>query len=227
MTTTRNLKVLLVAVILLQFGFPITTYGRGWTGVYLLTHVTMVLFGILTVRDRQYPLAPIATLAAGVLACGAWFSFDPVSTPATMSVNLATGLFMLYLILFLLRFMFGKRHAPAVHLVLGAVIVYLLLGGVFKSAFVALEIMAPGSFVDTTAPDRPVVWQQLLYYSYVTLSTLGYGEVLPVHLWARSLAILETVTGPLFLATVVARLVGAYATPGAPGGSGAVAHRAP
>jgi hypothetical protein len=211
MNTTGNLKILLTAVIFLQFGFPITTYGRPWIGVYILSHVAMVLFGTLTVRSERQPLPPVMVLAVAVLAFGAWFSLDPASRAATMGINVATGLFMLNLIVFLLRFIFEEDRASGPSLVLAAVCVYLLLGGVFKSVFVATELLQPGSFVDSILPGEPVAWQQLLYYSYVTLANLGYGDVLPVTLWARSFASLEAVIGPLFLATIVVRLVGAYA----------------
>jgi len=55
----------------------------------------------------------------------------------------------------------------------------------------------------------------------VTLTTVGYGDVLPVHPVARSLAILEAVTGPLYLAILVARLVSLTAAPARGAGTGA------
>jgi hypothetical protein len=56
----------------------------------------------------------------------------------------------------------------------------------------------------------------LFYFSFVTLTTIGYGDVLPVHPAARSLAMLEAVTGPLYLAILIARLVSQAIVP-APG----------
>ncbi|MCA9905846.1 MAG: two pore domain potassium channel family protein, partial [Anaerolineae bacterium] len=55
-------------------------------------------------------------------------------------------------------------------------------------------------------------WQHIAYYSAVTLTTMGYGDVLPVTAWARSLASLEAIIGVLYLTVVVARLVGLYAS---------------
>ena len=59
--------------------------------------------------------------------------------------------------------------------------------------------------------DSVVPWQVIVYYSYATLSTLGYGDVLPVTAWARSAATFEAVVGVLYTAVIVARLVGLYA----------------
>jgi len=54
-------------------------------------------------------------------------------------------------------------------------------------------------------------WQTLVYYSYATLTTLGYGDILPATFWARSAASFEAVVGVLYTAVIVARLVGLYA----------------
>jgi hypothetical protein len=59
-----------------------------------------------------------------------------------------------------------------------------------------------------------------MYFSFVTLCTVGYGDILPVHPVARSLAMLEAVTGPLYIAILLARLVTLAVTPGPAGGAG-------
>ena len=68
----------------------------------------------------------------------------------------------------------------------------------------------PGSFRDGTFPDAPVQWQQLVYFSYTTLTSSGYGDILPVSWWARSLANLEMIAGILFITIVMSRLVSLY-----------------
>jgi hypothetical protein len=50
----------------------------------------------------------------------------------------------------------------------------------------------------------------LIYFSYVTLATLGYGDITPISAYARSSAILEAVAGPMYIAVLIARLVGLY-----------------
>ena len=67
--------------------------------------------------------------------------------------------------------------------------------------------LRPGAFSESlSAADGA---RAFLYFSFVTLTTVGYGDILPVHPAARSLAMLEAVTGPLYLAILVARLVSA------------------
>jgi hypothetical protein len=84
--------------------------------------------------------------------------------------------------------------------------VYFLLSFFFVPVYGMLEAAIPGSFVDNTL-SSPVRWQQFVYYSLVTLSSGGYGDILPANMWARRLAGLEVTIGVLSVAILVARLV--------------------
>ena len=73
-------------------------------------------------------------------------------------------------------------------------------------AFILLEVVTPGPFNNLGANiNKP---SELLYFSFVTITTLGYGDITPVTFQARALAIVETVIGQLFIAVMLARLVG-------------------
>ncbi len=89
--------------------------------------------------------------------------------------------------------------------VLGAICVYLLLGLTFGFFFHGLWSIDPGAFKGNLGPSAQA---GLGYFSYVTLATLGYGDIVPVGQWARSLAVLEALIGQIFLVTLVAALVG-------------------
>ena len=91
------------------------------------------------------------------------------------------------------------------HQLLGAVVVYLNLALLFMGAFIALDTALPGAFA--TAAKAPLQSGELLYFSLTTITSTGYGDILPVHPLARSLANLEAVVGQLFLAILLARLV--------------------
>jgi hypothetical protein len=123
----------------------------------------------------------------------------------------AIGLLQLSLVVTLISVMLrppGSTTTP--DLILIAVCADLLLGGVFGVVASLLEFASPGSYVDSSVPGD-VTWQALFYGSYVTLSTLGYGDILPVGDWARSLSSFEAVFGTIFVAVVIAQLVGAGA----------------
>jgi hypothetical protein len=91
-----------------------------------------------------------------------------------------------------------------------AISIYLLLGLTWAFLFGFVSVVAPGSFQDNTFPDEAMSFQALVYYSFVTLATLGYGDILPVTQAARGLAILEVLMGVLYMAILISRLVGAW-----------------
>jgi voltage-gated potassium channel len=105
-----------------------------------------------------------------------------------------------------LRFAFGARSVERQH-VDAALSAYLLVGVFFGSFYWLLEQIRPGSF--TFAGDFSP--NSGIYFSFVTLATLGYGDIVPRTDVARGLAIVEGVGGQLFLAVLIARLVSVYA----------------
>ena len=92
----------------------------------------------------------------------------------------------------------------------GAVCVYLLLGVIWALTYSIVELAMPGSFSGFAAwSDRG--WDsEWIYFSFVTMTTLGYGDLLPVSATARALAYLQAVFGLFYIAILVAGLVSAY-----------------
>jgi hypothetical protein len=96
--------------------------------------------------------------------------------------------------------------------ILGAVSVYLLIGVAFGSFFDLLETIEPGSFRlhDTLAVEATLGFRRLLFFSFMTLTSVGYGDITPVTDLAQSLSILEGVAGVLYVAVLVGGVVNAY-----------------
>jgi hypothetical protein len=102
-------------------------------------------------------------------------------------------------------------YAPGritLHRLQGAIVLYLSLAMIFATAYGLIWELIPGAFANIAAPsgDQQEV-AVTLYFSLTTLTTAGYGDIVPVDPFARSLANLESVVGPIFLAMTVARLV--------------------
>jgi len=99
-----------------------------------------------------------------------------------------------------------RRGAVTPHRIQGAVAAYLLLGLAWANAYQLLYHLRPDAFTGglAAAADVPQTW---IYFSFVTLTTTGYGDITPVHPVARSLAIAEALAGQLYLAITLARLV--------------------
>ncbi|HKB15157.1 MAG TPA: potassium channel family protein [Planctomycetota bacterium] len=128
------------------------------------------------------------------LSEGAWVSASLLATAATARQALRRGP------------VDGERIAAALD-------AYLLGGLVFGVCFWVLGHAWPGSF--RGVPDSGLDLGAAIYFSFVTIATLGYGDVVPASEAARGLAILEAVGGQMYLAVLVARLVSLYAAPAA------------
>jgi Ion channel len=108
-----------------------------------------------------------------------------------------------------IRFAIGATQVDAEHLY-AALSAYLLAGIYFGLSYWVLEQMKPGTFSFTGEFSQT----SAIYFSFVTLATLGYGDITPRADVARGIAIVEGVGGQLFLAVLVARLVSLYSKPG-------------
>jgi hypothetical protein len=94
------------------------------------------------------------------------------------------------------------------HRVIGAVLLYITIGNVFVGLYGVTCLLAPGAIAGITdAPGHPKFASDLIFFSFTTLTTLGYGDIVPVHPIARSLSNLEAIFGQIFPATLLARLV--------------------
>jgi hypothetical protein len=90
------------------------------------------------------------------------------------------------------------------HRIIGAVLLYLTIGVVFVGFFAIIALLVPGSFSETLNPSEAC---NLIYFSFVTLTSVGYGDIVALHPLARSLCNVETIIGQLYPATLLARLV--------------------
>ena len=201
---------LLILVALNQFIYPITQLGGAYLILYQLLYVSMFAAGIYVASDNRRHLIITASTAVIFLGFGIWYALDPIDSWKVLTTYLALIPFQATVILVLLRYIFLTKVVTS-DVIYATTSVYILLGAIFVPIYGILEALWPGSFVDGARPDLPVVWQQLVYYSYATLTTMGYGDVLPVSWWARSFASAEAVIGVLYIAVLMGRLVGLYA----------------
>jgi hypothetical protein len=100
---------------------------------------------------------------------------------------------------------FGGGRVTA-HRIHGAIVVYLHFALIFTYLYAIVLFFAPGAFGETLVVTDASVGQKLLYFSFSTLTTAGYGDIVPVHPLARSLANLEGIVGQLYPATLLARI---------------------
>ena len=153
-----------------------------------------------------------AWLGGGLLVMAALVMLDGWSgvtamRPATAALNL---LFTFYVPVALVRGALSTERVDT-NVIAGALCGYVFLGFAWGFTYTLIEQLAPGSF---STPDAlSVPGAPLFYFSFTTLTTLGYGDIAPVSGTARALAITEALTGQIFLVVIVARLVALQIAP--------------
>jgi hypothetical protein len=213
--TARSREMGLSVVLALQCSIMFIVAPLAATGVLPLVVVDVFRIGmaaaaaILLTRNRLFSLFIVATLVISIL-----LSLGLRTGPAVTGVYLerlaATTAFDLGVAGAVAHLAFGPGKVT-IHRIMGAVILYLSIALIFANAYRVSALLLHPSFTGLTAVEGGSL-SQLLYFSLTTLTTTGYGDILPVHPFVRSLANLEAVMGQLFPATLLARLVTLHAT---------------
>lgn len=121
------------------------------------------------------------------------------------------ALLTIFLIIMIVRDLFSGTRVR-LNKIFGAIVAYLLLGIFWSFLYTTLELVEPGAIVrgDGTAI---ISYAEASYFSFVSLCTVGYGDIVPRSHLAMVLSNLESVAGQLYLAILVARLVSLYTSP--------------
>lgn len=204
----RHRFVLLLASLVLLLVLSPALDGGAAGGLLLSVLFTLVLLAaVFAASGRRSTLAVALGFAVPWLYLS-WlhplWRTGPIDVLADL---LLIGLAGYVLALVLARVLRADRIG--VDAICGAIAVYLLTGVVWAVCYGVIEALAPGSF-RLADEGAGMVWNQLLYYSLVTLTTLGYGDITPLTAAARIWSALEAVTGTLYLAILIARLVSLY-----------------
>lgn len=158
-------------------------------------------------------LAWIAVLLGLPAAVLSWLAEYRMLDAWTGAAAVFQSALLLYVFTLMLRRLFVAGRVTPVTIVL-AVNAYLMMAVVWAVIFVAVELAQPGSFSCCSDGVREPGWQgELLYFSFVTIATLGYGDILPLAPFARSLAMMEAVVGTMFLAIIIAGLLNRSSRP--------------
>jgi Ion channel len=175
-------------------------------------HVAFVAaIGLLALRNIRIRTEP-TVLAVGLLLASAVAAGFCVSS----TNRIAEGIGSLWSVLVLLMTVViivervVRLSEVTVQSLYAAFSAYMLIGLMFSAAFGALSFLVSGPFF---ANGQPVNTQTLQYFSFTTLTTLGYGDFTAAANSGRAVAVLEALTGQVFLATLVARLVAAFRSP--------------
>jgi hypothetical protein len=204
--TDQGLSAMLVLLALvLLVGVPLSDTSQGDL-IFAILFSLLLVTGVVTVAHRRL-LTVVVSVVAGATLVLRWASFrSPASTLRIWSDSLAIVALGTFTALVLVQVF---REGPiTTYRIQGSILVYLLIGFTWSVAYQILHTIDPAAF--SFAQGNPGVAHHsdpLIYYSFVTLTTVGYGDITPVHPAARSLAIAEALIGQLYPAILIARLV--------------------
>ena len=205
-----NFFYLLVGLLITLIAAPIAEQQYGPAGVALnelaLSATLAVSLGSLRAEPRWF------WLAGGLAAVGIVITVTTIFVP----LQILKFISIIVILSFLgISTIITARHVLFVtpvdaNKIVGAVCIYLLLGLIWAILFLLLHTLSPGSFRGLSAAPLHLQLSEFISYSFVTLTTLGYGDVTPVQPVARTLAYMEAVFGQFYIAILIASLVGVY-----------------
>jgi hypothetical protein len=174
----------------------------------------ILLFSIYSFSRKRQVIITALFLAvpAFVISWSKYFFFHSLLAQIELIFRI---LFFGYIFV-ILTFGVFKAKKVTTHIIYGSVCIYLLMGLTWAFIYSLLELTHPGSFhsalpeFEANADSMKSLTLRLTYYSYVTLTTLGYGDITPVTPPAQLISSVEAIAGQLYLTILVARLIGMH-----------------
>ncbi len=184
--------------------------------IFKLLFAMLLLAAVLTVSEHPRTTRIAWTIALPTcLLQGLELLVE--NTAIVIASHMMSGLFLLFTVGVILKYMFIASHVTF-DMICASLCVYLLLSVAWAIAYSLIEILQPGSFhfaLGEAGGDTMMRFEGeraflAIYYSLVTMTTLGYGDIVPTSSLARTSAATEALTGQLYLVVLVARLVGLH-----------------
>ena len=204
----RNAALLVVLLLMIVVSPSIP---EGNSGVlFELVFDSVLIAGVYSVGPGRHRW-PFLLLTVVTLAVR-WGELLSGGPQLDVGALLITVLWLVYAVSIIIGHLFRRRDVT-VDTILGSIVTYLLAAIAFTFAFEIVELLQPGSFSgipDQARSHRSELGSSMLYFSFVCITTMGYGDIVPVSDIARPLAVLEGVFGQLYLAVMIARLVGLH-----------------
>jgi hypothetical protein len=203
-------RVLLASLLLLLAAVPLTVASPSFDLVFGIAVTLVVLSGLLAMQCERLLLLLAALLGVSALLAR-WIAILFPSAETALATTLVPFFFFAFFVVFLLRAVVTAEEVTS-DVIGGALSVYLLLGLTWSLLYQSIALVDPAAFSvgAAIADSGPLTLMDFLYYSFITLATVGYGDITPVAPAAQSFAAAEAVIGVLYVAVLVARLVSAY-----------------
>jgi len=162
--------------------------------------------GLLILARSWVPIAGLISVV-GLLAASLILHARGIYASLDVTLQATAWLIITLVIMWVVTRAVFEPGRITYHRILGAILLYLTIGVVFVALYSMIGAWVPKAFNGITVAVRVSIPSDLVYFSFTTLTTVGYGDIVPVHPLARSLSNLEAIIGQLYPATLLARLV--------------------
>ena len=198
---------LLISILLLLIISPLLDNFIGLKFLLNIFMTIILISGVYAVSQKKIYMLITAVLALPLLA-SLWSAYFIKIPYFQLTGQICGVLCMAFIVIIILSHIIRVKNVTA-DIIFGAIVVYLLMALMWNFMYLVLEDLHPGSFI---LPEGPIKDSRFLfiYFSFVTIATLGYGDITPLTAPACSLSILEAIIGQIYLVVVVAWLVGMF-----------------
>jgi hypothetical protein len=163
-------------------------------------------------KGRLQRLLAIASALVATVTAFMAYSSRQVEEEAVLYLSVCCAAYAIFILIAIVTI--GRdvlfRERVTADCILGGICVYLFLGMFFSFLFGICSLQIPGAFDFGGESAKGIAVNHILYFSYITLTTAGYGDILPLHPFVRMLAAFESITGTLYIAIMISRLVGLH-----------------
>lgn len=200
----------LILLILILLMLILAPFLDGWVSTKILVDVflTAILFALIYAIKSNTSHMIIGLILALPLILTTWASYFIEITSFGLTTRIFTALFFGYGAASILHLISKKKEVTR-ETIFAAIVAYLLIALMWAFLYMLLEKLAPGSFSFSEKAIRSET-RDFQYFSFVTITTLGYGDVTPLTDKASTLAMLEALIGQIYLVVLVAWLVGMH-----------------
>jgi len=187
-------------------GAPLAATWKRGAILFEILFSLLLVSGVVTLARK-----PILTLTISLLTFATLvlrWGTEASASPVLRSWGEVLAILLLAIFTSLVLVQVFREGPITAYRIQGAIVVYLLMGVMWSVAYQLVLRLVPGAFAFAQGPrEAAPADYRLVYYSFITLTTIGYGDITPVHPAARSLAVAEGLVGQLYPAILIARLV--------------------
>ena len=202
---------LLVAILAMIAIYPVLReHGDSWLLMNVLITAVFLAGGWVVFSDRVF--RAVGTILAIPTLLGIWIGYTVEGLSDVQGLtafHISAATYELLVAVVLIRTVMRQDTVTA-DAISGALCGYLLIGLAFGHGYCLLEVMSPGMFTGVAELDPDQQHFLLTYFSFITLTTVGYGDITPTGGPARSVSMVEAVLGQFYLAVLIAGLVGKW-----------------